>query len=184
MRGKSIFKQLLMPMMTIVCALAAALVVVILVIFSSSYEKDIYSKNQDISKLLASEISTFMDGAYSINEELAVNPNILTMKTDVQTPILESCVERNAFLEQIYIQGTDGMQTGRSAGELADRSTRWWFVQAMADQQAFVSKSYSSVATGMPCTSISDVPRGEAGGNLRSRFKAGLSAKFDWRVFP
>ena len=78
MRGKSIFKQLLMPMMTIVCALAAALVVVILVIFSSSYEKDIYSKNQDISKLLASEISTFMDGAYSINEELAVNPNILT----------------------------------------------------------------------------------------------------------
>lgn len=154
MRGKSIFKQLLMPMMTIVCALAAALVVVILVIFSSSYEKDIYSKNQDISKLLASEISTFMDGAYSINEELAVNPNILTMKTDVQTPILESCVERNAFLEQIYIQGTDGMQTGRSAGELADRSTRWWFVQAMADQQAFVSKSYYSVATGMPCTSI------------------------------
>ena len=29
------------------------------------------------------------------------------------------------------------MQTGRSSGELADRSTRWWFVQVAEEQKAF-----------------------------------------------
>lgn len=52
------------------------------------------------------------------------------------------------------MQDTDGMQTGRSSGELADRSTRWWFVQTMEEREAFVSKSYYSVNTGMPCASI------------------------------
>ncbi|MCM1183408.1 MAG: methyl-accepting chemotaxis protein [Roseburia sp.] len=151
---KSIFKQLLIPMMTVICTLAAALVVVILVIFTTSYEKDIYSKNQDISNLLADQVSSFMDGAYSVNQALSENPSILTMDTEVQTSILAQCVANNPYLDLIYIQGTDGMQTGRSSGELADRSTRWWFTQTMADKVSFISKSYYSVATGATCTSI------------------------------
>lgn len=136
------------------CALALALVVSIIIIFASSYEKEIYAQNQDTSKLMAGEIQTFLDGAYSVTKELAVNPSILTMDTKTQTPILEGCVSRNPYLELLYIQGTDGMQTGRSSGELADRSTRWWFTQTMEEQKDFVSKSYYSVNTGMPCTSI------------------------------
>ena len=154
MKGKSIFKQLLIPMMSIIATLAVALVVVILVLFTTSYEKDVYSKNQDISSLLADEIATFMDGAYSVNETLAENPSILTMETEVQAPILEQCVANNPYLDLLYIQGTDGMQTGRSSGELADRSTRWWFTQTMEEQKPFISKSYYSVATGKPCASI------------------------------
>ena len=154
MKGKSIFKQLLIPMMTVICALAAALVVVILVIVTTSYEKDIYSQNQDLSGLLADQISSFMDGAYSLNQALAENPSVLTMDTEIQTPILEQCVANNSYLDLLYIQGTDGMQTGRSSGELADRSTRWWFTQTMADKVPFISKSYYSVATGATCTSI------------------------------
>lgn len=125
-----------------------------LVLFTTSYEKDVYSKNQDISGLLADNISNFMDGAYSLNEALAENPSILTMQTEIQTPLLERCVENNSYLDLLYIQGTDGMQTGRSSGELADRSTRWWFKQMMEEKKAFISKSYYSVATGKPCASI------------------------------
>lgn len=154
MKGKSIFKQLLIPMMTIICTLAAALVAVILVIFTTSYEKDIYSRNRDISNLLADRISSFMDGAYSVNQTLSENPSVLTMDTEIQTSILKQCVENNSYLDLIYIQGTDGMQTGRSSGELADRSTRWWFTQTMSDKVSFISKSYYSVATGATCTSI------------------------------
>ena len=154
MKGKSIFKQLLIPMMTVICILAAALVVVILSIVTTSYEKDIYEKNQDVSHLLADQIASFMDGAYSVNQALAENPSILTMDTEIQTPILAQCVANNSYLESIYIQGTDGMQTGRSSGELADRSTRWWFTQTMSDKVPFISKSYYSVATGATCTSI------------------------------
>lgn len=154
MKQKSIFRQLLIPMMAVICTLAVALVTVILIIFTTSYEKDIYSKNKDITSLLADEISAFMDGAYNVNQTLAENPSILTMETPVQTPILAQCVEDNSYLELLYIQDTDGMQTGRSSGELADRSTRWWFTQVVQDKTAFISKSYYSVATGMPCASI------------------------------
>lgn len=95
-----------------------------------------------------------MSEAYAISEDLAQNPSILTMDTQVQTPILENCVSNNPYLELLYIQGTDGMQTGRSSGELANRSERWWFQQVVADKEPFVSKSYYSVNTGMPCASV------------------------------
>lgn len=150
MRKKSILKQLMIPMITLTIALPA----VVLVIFSTSYEQEIHSKNKQLSALIAGEISIFMDKAYQVNGELADNPSILTMDTNIQTDILVRCVERNPYLDQIYIQGTDGMQTGRSSGELADRSARWWFQQMMKEQKAFISKSYYSVATGMPCASV------------------------------
>lgn len=154
MEKKSIFRQLLLPMVAIVCALAAALVTIILSVFSQSYEKEVYQRGEDKSNLMAGEIRTFLDGAYGVTEELAVNPSILTMDTQIQTPILEDCVNRNTYLELLYIQGTDGMQTGRSGGTLADRSTRWWFIEVMEEQKPFISKSYYSVNTGMPCASI------------------------------
>ena len=150
MRKKSILKQLLIPML----AVAVVLPAVVLVIFTTFYEREIYSKNKQLSSLMAGEITVFMDQAYHVNEELSDNPSILSMDTKIQTPILTRCVERNTYLDQIYIQGTDGMQTARSSGELADRSTRWWFQQMLQNPQAFISKSYYSVATGMPCASV------------------------------
>ncbi|MDE7325622.1 MAG: methyl-accepting chemotaxis protein [Lachnospiraceae bacterium] len=150
MRKKSIFTQLLIPMI----ALAAALPAVVLFIFTTSYEQEIYDRNSQLSSLIAGEISVFMEQAYHVNEELSDNPSILSMDTQIQTPILKRCVERNTYLDQIYIQGTDGMQTGRSSGELADRSARWWFIQVLEEQEPFISKSYYSVATGMPCASV------------------------------
>lgn len=154
MKKKNIFKQLLLPMIVIVCALAVSLSGIIVLVFTKSYENEIYDRNQDKSRLVAGEITTFLGGAYGVTEELSVNPSILTMDTNIQTPILEDCVARNSYLELLYIQGTDGMQTGRSSGELADRSTRWWFVQTMEERKPFISKSYYSVNTGMPCASI------------------------------
>lgn len=154
MKKTSIFKQLLLPMILIVCILAVCLTGIVGAIFVKSYENQIYGRSRDKSQLVAGEIAVFLDGAYGITEELAVNPSILTMETDVQTPILEDCVRRNSYLELLYIQGTDGMQTGRSSGELADRSGRWWFQQTAEEQKPFISKSYYSVNTGMPCASI------------------------------
>ena len=154
MKTKSIFKQLLVPMIAIVTALAVVLASVIIAVFTKSYEKHIYTSNQEKTNLMSGEITAFMDGAFGITEELSVNPSILTMNTQTQTPILEDCVARNPYLELLYIQGMDGMQTGRSSGALADRSTRWWFIQTMEEKKSFVSKSYYSVNTGMPCASI------------------------------
>ena len=63
MKKKSIFRQMIVPMMTVICVLAA----IILIVFITAYEEDIYSRNRDISNLLAGEISVFMDGAYFNN---------------------------------------------------------------------------------------------------------------------
>ncbi len=154
MKRTSIFKQLLLPMIVIVCALAVCLAGVVAVIFGKSYENEIYSRNREKSQLVSGEIAMFLDGAYGIAEELACSPSMLSMETGQQTPVLEGCARRNPYFELLYMQGKDGMQTGRSSGELADRSTRWWFVQVAKEQEAFISKSYYSVNTGMPCASV------------------------------
>ncbi len=154
MKKKSIFKQLLIPMIAIVAALSLVLATAIVITVSKSFEKEILNRNHDKSQLVAGEISAFMDGAFSMTEEMAKNPSILTMATDIQTPILADCVKRNPYLELLYIQNKEGMQTARSSGTLADRSTRWWFIQTMKEQKSFVSKSYYSINTGMPCASI------------------------------
>ncbi len=154
MKNKSIFKQMLIPMIGIVTLLAVVLVTIIIAFFTSFYKKEIQSRNEERAGLLSESIQIFVDGAYNIAEELAVNPSILSMQTEVQTPILENCTSRNPYFELLYVQGADGMQTGRSSGILADRSLRWWFIQVMDLQKPFVSKSYYSVNTGMPCASI------------------------------
>ncbi len=150
----SIFRQILTPMLLLVFILVAAILSVVWFSMAKSSREQITSGNAEAARLMAEDISGFLSEAYAVSEELAVNPSILTMETDIQTPILESCVERNPYFELLYIQGVDGMQTGRSSGELADRSTRWWFIQTMEEEQPFVSKSYYSVNTNMPCTSV------------------------------
>ncbi len=154
MKQKSILKQLLLPIIAIVCTLAVFLSVIALALFTTSYEQEIFDRNQDKSCLVSGEIATFLEGAYAVAQELSVSPSICSMETEEQTPVLKGCAERNSYLELLYVQGADGMQTGRSSGELADRSTRWWFTQMMQEEKPFVSKSYYSVNTGMPCASI------------------------------
>lgn len=70
MKKKSILGQLLFPMITIVCILALILTGIIAAIFSKTYEDEIYSRGRDKSLLVASDIATFMDGAYEVTEEL------------------------------------------------------------------------------------------------------------------
>ncbi len=154
MKRKSIFKQMLIPMIAIVTLLAMVLVTIIAAFFISFYKKEIQIKNKEHAGLLSESIQIFVDGAYNMAEELSVNPSILSMETPIQSSILKSCTDRNPYFELLYVQGSDGMQTGRSTGTLADRSQRWWFKEVTQSQKSFVSKSYYSVNTGMPCASI------------------------------
>lgn len=154
MQKKSIIRNLTIPIAIAVCTMVICLLVGMGVVFTKSYSKIIYGQNRNISKSISAQVKNFMDTAYNMSEELAVNKNVLTMDTKEQTPILESCVSRNDYFELLYIQGMNGMQTGRSTGELADRSTRWWFMEMMERKEPFISKSYYSVNTNMPCTSI------------------------------
>ncbi|MCH5344297.1 MAG: methyl-accepting chemotaxis protein [Acetatifactor sp.] len=154
MTRTSLFKQLVFPMILIVCLLTTIIIVGVGLTFTGSYQRQIQSQNMDTATSIARHVQAFTDTAYKISEELAANELILTMKTDIQTPILQSTLARNDYIELLYIQGMDGMQTGRSTGELANRKNRWWFTQMEENGEPFISKSYYSVNTNMPCASI------------------------------
>ena len=154
MKQTSFFKKLIYPMILVVCLLTAIIIIGVGLTFTGSYERQIQSQNMDTATSIARHVQAFTDTAYKISEELASNELILTMKTEVQTPILQSTLARNDYIELLYIQGMDGMQTGRSTGELANRKNRWWFIQMMENPEPFISKSYYSVNTNMPCASI------------------------------
>ena len=154
MKQTSLFKRLIFPMILIVCFLTAIIIIGVGLTFTGSYQNQIQAQNMDTASSIARQVQAFTDTAYKISEELAANELILTMQTEEQTPILQSTIARNDYIELFYIQGTDGMQTGRSSGELANRKNRWWFTQMMETGKPFISKSYYSVNTNMPCASI------------------------------
>lgn len=153
-KNKGLLKSLLVPILGVVAALALILVTILSVVAYKNTEKQIEDDGLVANELVSQNVSSFISKAYALSQELAQNPSILTMDTNVQTPILQKCVEDNDYLELLYIQNEKGIQTGRSSGELADRSERWWFQQMIKDTQPFVSNSYYSVNTGMPCASV------------------------------
>jgi len=149
-----ILRQLLTPIVIIIVLLALVLEGLMGGIFYVNYQNRVIRGSQEQTALMADTVSAFLSEAYGLTEELATNPSILSMDTAVQTPILSDCASRNSYLELLYVQDVTGMQTGRSGGELANRSDRWWFKQVTADKKPFISKSYYSVNTGSPCASI------------------------------
>ena len=152
-------KYPLPPYLIITVLLIVALLVVIpmttVYLLNQAYDAQIRSVTSQTSASIQRTVRSFMDGAYNLSYELAVNPSMLTMDADIQTPIIESTVDRNDYIELLYPTGIDGWQTARSDGNIpADRSSRWWFIQMLEERKPFVSASYYSATTGMPCTAV------------------------------
>jgi len=138
----------------IVAVLLLIIPVVTLFLLSNAYDQQIRLESQRITSSIRRTVRTFVDGAYNLSFELSDNPSILSFDPEIQAQILRNCAERNPYMELIYITGMDGMQTARSSGILSESNERWWFSQIMEERLPFVSKSYYSLSTGMPCTAI------------------------------
>jgi len=138
----------------IITALLVVLPLVTVFLLTRAYDEQIRIETERNSTSISLTVNTFMEGVYALCDELADNPAVLSMDPQVQTNILANCAARNLHMELLYITGMDGMQTARSSGEPGDRSGRWWFIQMMETRKPFISKSYYSVTTGMPCTAV------------------------------
>lgn len=138
----------------LIVALLVIIPIITLYQLTQAYDNQIRSETSRMSVSIRHNVRSFVDGAYNLSYELAVNPGILTMDSDILVPILVNCVERNDYLELLYVQGMDGMQIARSSGNLGYRGGRHWFLQTMELRQPFVYQSYFSIATGMPCISV------------------------------
>lgn len=183
----SIFKQLLIPVILIMVFLSIGIVSTLTLNFKKTLETQVIERNFESATFMANSLSTFMGGAYSLGEELAYDDRILTMNTEIQTPILEDAASRNPYCELFYSQDMNGDQTGRSTGKLGNRKNRWWFTRVEKDKKPFISKSYFSVGTNAPCTSIffpmynktSNKMIGIFGIDIKLNFLQELTKKFD-----
>ena len=135
----------------LIVVLLLTIPVVTLFLLSSTYDEQVRTETQRITSAIGHTIRTFITGAYSMINELADNPSVLSFDPVVQTQILENCVARNPYIDLIYIIDIAGMQTARSSGELGDSSEQWWFDVMMDARQPIVTQSYYSRLTGMPC---------------------------------
>lgn len=124
------------------------------IFISSDYEKQIEENNMMLASAMENNIRLFMEKAYYITDELASNSDVVSFEPERQTKAVVTTIGKHPYFDLFFIQGTDGMQTARSAGSLGDRSGRWWFKQIMEDKQPFVSKSYYSLSGNVPVTSV------------------------------
>jgi len=151
---KTLFGKLLISFGVIILLMIVSVLTSFYLVYSSSYEKQIIEENSLQTQFVARSLQAFINAAYKEVESLSFNSDIISMNTQRQTPALAGSVQRNDYFELLYAQGMDGMQTGRSAGNLGNRKERWWFIRMEQLRQPFISESYYSISTDMPVTSV------------------------------
>ncbi len=119
---------------------------------SSGYEKNIKQTNTVMAESLAANIGQFMQNAYNLNAQLAINTDMIGNNGAKQKSILEDTVKRYPFFQQLASHKLNGNQTARSTGALANRADRWWFKKFMTEKKSYITKSYYSIAGNMAVT--------------------------------
>jgi methyl-accepting chemotaxis protein len=148
-------KKFVLPVILIFAVLVIVVFTVVNVSLKTNNDSVNLAQTEKASKYVGDIIGNFMDGAYSLIESTAQMPSMLTMDTEIQNPLLERIVKDNTYASLYYIQGADGMQTGRSDNKpMGDRSTRPWFIRFMKNYEPFVMETYFSVNDNAACTSI------------------------------
>jgi len=158
-------------------------------ILTQAYDSQIKNETRKVSVSIQQTVNSFMKGAYNLSYELSLNRNTLHAPANGPnagiSPILAYSAERNDFLELLYVTNTMrdslthnyGFQVSRSEGTLGDRSNRWWFLQITKTMQPFVARSYISVTTDMPCTSVF-IPMYNDHGEMTHIFGADISLAY------
>jgi methyl-accepting chemotaxis protein len=152
---------------------------------NQSYGKKLESDNKMLAGVVADQVTAFIEKGYSITEQITLNSDVKALVPDAQKQVLLDVIDKHPYFDLLYIQGTDGMQTARSKGELGDRSNRWWFIKVKDEKQAFVSKSYFSLTGNVPVTTIAmpiydknEVFAGVMGADIKLDFLQGTIEKY------
>lgn len=121
---------------------------------SANYKQELEDSNTVLANSLADQVTAFIQRGYAITEQVTYQSDVKSFDGKKQKKVLTNVIEKNAYFDLLYIQGTDGMQTARTSGELGDRSKRWWFIKVVDEKSSFVSKSYYSINGNTPVTTM------------------------------
>ena len=110
---------------------------------TNSYSAQIIEKNQIHTQTIALSVSSFLETAYLVSNELAQSPEIQSMDPIRQQEFLIDRFAEHGFFENLLIQRiSDGMQTARVRGVPAARPDRWWARQMIQEERPFLSPSF------------------------------------------
>ncbi len=124
-----------------------------------------------LPQLFLSEFDRLKDRArqvaMSLGTELTSRPELKTMAPALIEPLLEDFLEKNPFIQFLYVVNNNGYKITRNITHITDKakygraslevdfSDRDWFVEPMKDGKVHVSEFYTSKITGALCMTVS-----------------------------
>lgn len=154
MKHTPIILQVLLPVIIIVILLTTTIIISGTFIFRNYESQAVAERSLQTAEIVSDDVHTFASGVYNLTASLAGMPSIYSMDPEQIIPVFQATAKVNDYMELLYIQDMNGDQLARSTGALGNRKTRWWFTQMERTKQPFVSPSYFSVGTGLPCASV------------------------------
>lgn len=116
---------------------------------TSEIEKNIYKMNGQVANSIRVELSAIFEGIEHGIATIASNRDLAAMDPSGISPLLLQTVEEYPLISQMYVMDKSGMQIYKTSGELGDRSTRDYFINAMNGRTNY-SEVIISGSTGEP----------------------------------
>ncbi len=136
--------------------------------------------NLNLTTQISNEIKRHMDNAEGIVEALAGSPSATNFDANAIRELIVITQQKNPQFELIFAMDATGMQVARTSGNLANRSDRAYFQQAMKGS-TFFTDVYISAFTNAPCVTIS-TPIKNKDGVVIGVLAADVSIKALWDI--
>lgn len=153
MTGSIRHQLTLMISSLIVLALTVALAMSYYLV-AEDYEEKMQQTNSVMAESLGSNIAQFMQNSYNINALAAQSSDMKTFDTDKQSQLLADIVSQYPFFQLLAVHHLNGDQSARSSGALKNRADRWWFKKFMEEKEPYITKTYYSLYSESPITTI------------------------------
>lgn len=149
-----IHRQLTLIICTLLLVVLGMTGIISYSLLAEDYEKKMQHNHVVIAESLAANIAQFLQSAYEINSFIASYADVGNMDRSRQEKLLLDTVRQYPIFQLLAIVDTDGNQLVRSSGPLGNRAERGWFKKFMAEKKPFISKTYYSLTTETPVTTI------------------------------
>lgn len=136
--------------------------------------------NLNVTKQISSEVKRHMDNAQGLVEALAASPSATQFDAGALRELVVAAQQKNDQFELIFVMDHTGMQIARTTGNLANRSDRAYFKEAMKGATYFTDV-YISTFTNAPCVTIS-TPIKDKNGAIIGVMAADVSIKALWDI--
>jgi isopropylmalate/homocitrate/citramalate synthase len=130
-----------------------------------------------LPELFVSEFDRLKDKVHKLAahlaEDLAQREEIRAMRPELQEPVMQQLLDKNPFIQFMYVTNLEGRKITRNITHITDRakyetmkldedlSNRTWFIEPIKSGKVYVSDFYTSRFTGALCITVSVPVRNE-----------------------